>query len=82
MKAKWTAEGEAIRQELNAWIRTSGAYYGVIDFDAAVLDPQRPLWFLPRYDSGDHLHPGDAGYEAMATAVDLELFTVEQHRSR
>ena len=78
----WTAEGEAIRQELNAWIRTGGAYDGVIDFDAAVLDPQRPLWFLPRYDSGDHLHPGDAGYEAMATAVDLELFTVEQHRSR
>ena len=78
----WTAEGEAIRQELNAWIRTSGAYDGVVDFDAAVLDPQRPLWFLPRYDSGDHLHPGDAGYEAMATAVDLELFTVEQHRSR
>ena len=78
----WTAEGEAVRQELNAWIRTSGVYDGVIDFDAAVLDPQRPMWFLPRYDYGDHLHPGDAGYEAMANAIDLELFRVERSRSR
>ena len=70
----WTAEGDATRQALNEWIRTSGAYDAVIDFDAATRDPNRPMWFLPRYDCGDHLHPGDAGYEAMAEAVDLELF--------
>ena len=70
----WTEAGEAKRQALNAWIRTSGAYDGVIDFDAAVRDPGRPTRFRGDLHAGDWLHPSDAGYEAMANAVDLSLF--------
>jgi lysophospholipase L1-like esterase len=72
--AYFTPEGEAKRQALNEWIRTSGAYDGVIDFDKATRDPAAPSKFLPAYDSGDRLHPGDAGYKAMGDAVDLALF--------
>ena len=70
----YTPEGEAKRQALNEWIRTSKAYDGVIDFDKATRDPAAPAKFLPAYDSGDHLHPGDAGYKAMGDAIDLALF--------
>jgi lysophospholipase L1-like esterase len=70
----FTPEGEAKRQALNQWIRTSGAYDAVIDFDAVTRDPAAPSRFLPAYDSGDRLHPGDAGYKAMGEAVDLRLF--------
>jgi lysophospholipase L1-like esterase len=72
--AYYTPEGEAKRQALNEWIRTSKAYDGVIDFDRVTRDPSAPTRFLPAYDSGDHLHPGDAGYKAMGEAVDLALF--------
>jgi len=72
--AYYTPEGEAKRQALNEWIRTSGAYDGVIDFDKVTRDPAAPTKFLPAYDSGDHLHPNDAGYTAMGNAVDLGLF--------
>jgi lysophospholipase L1-like esterase len=72
--AYYTPEGEAKRQALNNWIRTSKAYDGVIDFDMISRDPAAPTKFLPAYDSGDHLHPGDAGYKAMGDAVDLALF--------
>jgi lysophospholipase L1-like esterase len=72
--AYFTAEGEAKRVALNEWIRTSKAYDGVIDFDAAVRDPEHPARFLAAYNSGDNLHPSDAGYKAMAAAVDLGLF--------
>jgi lysophospholipase L1-like esterase len=72
--AYWTAEGEAKRQAVNQWIRTSGAFDGVIDFDMVTRDPAAPTKFLPAHDSGDHLHPGDAGYKAMGEAVDLALF--------
>jgi lysophospholipase L1-like esterase len=72
--AYYTAEGEAKRQALNDWIRTSKAYDGVIDFDRVTRDPSAPTKFLPAYDSGDHLHPGDAGYKTMGEAVDLALF--------
>jgi lysophospholipase L1-like esterase len=72
--AYWTPEGEAKRQALNQWIRTSGAYDRVIDFDQVTRDPAAPTKFIPAYDSGDHLHPGDAGYKAMGEAVDLALF--------
>jgi lysophospholipase L1-like esterase len=72
--AYWTSEGEAKRATLNEWIRTARAYDGVIDFDAAVRDPGAPTKILPQYDSGDHLHPNDAGYQAMGNAVDLSLF--------
>jgi lysophospholipase L1-like esterase len=72
--AYFSPEGEAKRQALNEWIRTSGAYDGVVDMDKATRDPAAPTKFLPAYDSGDHLHPGDAGYKAMGDAVDLALF--------
>lgn len=62
---------ENTRLAVNDFIRHSGAFDGVVDFDAAVRDPQDPLRMLPAYDSGDHLHPGDAGYQAMAAAVNL-----------
>lgn len=68
-----TPEGEAKRQAVNRWIRTSGAFDAVIDFDAVVRNPSRPRRLLPAYDSGDHLHLNDAGYRAMANAVDLAL---------
>jgi lysophospholipase L1-like esterase len=54
---------------------TGGEYDGVIDFDAAVRDPSQAGRMLPAYDSGDHLHPNDAGYQAMANSIDLPLFT-------
>jgi lysophospholipase L1-like esterase len=72
----YTAVGEAKRQAVNQWIRTSKAYDGVIDFDAALRDPAQPTKFLPKYDSGDHLHPSDAGYEVMANTINLELFGI------
>jgi lysophospholipase L1-like esterase len=70
----FSAEGEAKRQALNTWIRNGKEFDGVIDFDVAVRDPEHPSKFLPAYDSGDHLHPGDAGYKAMGEAIDLSLF--------
>jgi lysophospholipase L1-like esterase len=65
---------EASRQAVNAWIRTSGEYDAVIDFDRVTRDPDLPTRLLPLYDSGDHLHPNDAGYAAMGDAIDLKLF--------
>ncbi|MFG3139923.1 SGNH/GDSL hydrolase family protein [Streptomyces sp. NPDC048211] len=62
---------EAKRDAVNAWIRTSGAYDDVVDLDRAVSDPADRDSIAPAYDSGDHLHPGDAGYRAMAEALDL-----------
>jgi lysophospholipase L1-like esterase len=72
--SQYGPETEAKRHGINQWIRTSGAYDGVIDFDAAVRDPAQPTKIQQRYDSGDHLHPNDAGYEAMANSVDMKLF--------
>jgi len=69
-----TPDRLAKRDALNAWIRTSGAYDGVIDFDKATRDPADTTRFLPAYDSGDHLHPSPAGLKAMGEAVDLALF--------
>ncbi|MFB7371353.1 SGNH/GDSL hydrolase family protein [Streptomyces sp. NPDC056222] len=67
-----TPANEAKRDAVNDWIRTSGAYDSVVDFDRAVADPSDPDRMLPAFDSGDHLHPGDAGYRAMAEALDLD----------
>ena len=78
--AYYTPEGEAKRQAINNWIRTSKAYDGVIDFDSATRDPASPGKFLPLYDSGDHLHPNDAGYEAMGKSIDLNLFAPGKKR--
>ena len=66
--------GEAMRQALNQWIRTTKELDGVIDFDKVTRDPANPAMFLPADDSGDHLHPGDAGYKAMGESIDLKLF--------
>ena len=66
--------GEAERQAVNQWIRTTKELDGVIDFDKTTTDPAHPGMFLPADDSGDHLHPGDAGYKAMGDAIDLKLF--------
>jgi lysophospholipase L1-like esterase len=65
----FTTEGEARRQAVNAWIRTSGAFDGVIDFDAAMRDPAHPSHMIPAADSSDNLHPHDAGYTIMARAA-------------
>ena len=70
-----TPEGEAKREAVNAFIRSSGLFDAVLDFDAAVRDPANPTHMLAAYDSGDHLHPNDAGYEAMAYSIDLSLFS-------
>ena len=72
--AYYTEVGEAKRQAVNQWIRTSKAFDAVIDFDAATRDPNDSKKFLAAYDSCDHLHPNDAGYQAMAAAIDLALF--------
>ncbi len=71
----YTPEGEADRQALNQWIRTSGGYDAVVDFDAAIRDPADPTRLLPAYDSGDHLHPNATGYQAMAAEFDLKVLT-------
>jgi lysophospholipase L1-like esterase len=72
--AYYTEAGEAKRQALNEWIRTGKGYDGVIDFDKATRDPGDPKKLLEKYDSCDYLHPSDAGYKAMADAIDLSLF--------
>jgi lysophospholipase L1-like esterase len=73
----YTENGEAIRKAVNDWIRTSGAFDGFVDFEAAVRDPNHPDTFLPADDPGDHLHPNDAGYKVMGDAIDLKLFTLK-----
>jgi lysophospholipase L1-like esterase len=70
----YTPEKETVRQEVNAWIRGSREFDGVIDFDAVLRDPSHPARLLPEYDSGDHLHANDAGYIASANAIPLALF--------
>jgi lysophospholipase L1-like esterase len=65
---------EADRRRINEWIRTSGAFDGVVDFDRATRDPAEPARLSAAVDGGDHLHPSAAGYEVMANAVDLALF--------
>jgi lysophospholipase L1-like esterase len=67
-------EGEVIRTAVNEWIRTSGTFDAVVDFEAATRDSADPKKFKPEFDPGDHLHPNNAGYEAMANAVDLGIF--------
>ena len=67
-------EREAARQTVNDWIRRSGAFDAVIDFDAVLRDPDQPNRLLPSADSGDHLHPNEAGYRLMADAIDLAWF--------
>ena len=70
----FTDRGEQIRDAVNQWILSSGAFDGAIDFDKATRDPDHPLAFAPQFDSGDHLHPKDHGYSAMVDSIDLSLF--------
>ena len=71
----YTPAKEEVRQAVNAWIRSSDEFDGVIDFERAVRDPLHPTRMLPAYDSGDHLHPNDLGMQAMANAIPLEFFS-------
>ena len=75
----WTPAGEAERHAVNDWIRTSGAFDGVIDFAAALADPSRPEVLNPAYDSGDHLHPNSAGYARMADTIRLAMLTAPSY---
>jgi lysophospholipase L1-like esterase len=67
----YSPDKERLRQQLNDWIRTAGAFDAVVDFDAVLRDPARPRRMRAAFDSGDHLHPGDAGYRAMAEAIGI-----------
>src|SRR5262249_27048095 len=69
----WTPTGETKREAVNAWIRHSGAFDGVIDFAKAVADPKDPVILKPNYNSGGPLHPNDAGYQAMANSINLNM---------
>jgi lysophospholipase L1-like esterase len=70
----YSPDKDAQREKVNAWIRTSGAFDAVIDFDKATRDPAHPSRIAASNDSGDHLHPGDAGYKVMGESIDLKLF--------
>jgi lysophospholipase L1-like esterase len=72
--ASASERGEGIRQAANQWIREKGHFVGVVDLDAAIRDAQHPARMKQEYDSGDHIHPNDAGNQAMADAFDLSLF--------
>jgi lysophospholipase L1-like esterase len=72
----WTSQGETGREAINAFIRgSSSGCDAIVDQDTATHDPARPTWYLPAYDSGDHLHPNEAGLQAIANAVDLTIFS-------
>jgi len=73
--AYYTEKGEAIRQAVNQWIRTSGAFDALVDFDAVVRDPKNAKQIRAEFNISDHLHPNDAGYKAMADAIDLAIFS-------
>ena len=70
----YNEKAEQMREAVNEWIRTSGAFDSVIDFDKITRDPQNPQQLNPLYNSGDGLHPNDAGYKAMGDSIDLALF--------
>jgi lysophospholipase L1-like esterase len=71
-------KGEEVRQAVNRWIRTGGAFDAVVDFDKATQDSANLKTFKPAFNNGDHLHPNDAGYKAMAEAIDLKIFTAKK----
>jgi lysophospholipase L1-like esterase len=74
----YTPEKEKIREAVNDWIRANKTADGLIDFDKLLEDPKNPKHINPAYDCGDHLHPNDAGYQAMAKAVDLTVLVPKQ----
>jgi lysophospholipase L1-like esterase len=74
LRGAWTPAREAVRQEVNRWVREGGTFDAVIDFEKALADPEHPSRMLAAYDCGDHLHPSDLGYVKMGEAIDLSLF--------
>jgi len=70
----WNPKREAVRQEVNDWLRKADGFDAIVDFDRALRDPDHPTRMLPIYDCGDHLHPSDLGYRTMGDAIDLSLF--------
>jgi lysophospholipase L1-like esterase len=70
----YTPEKEAVREKINAWILSSGEFDAAVDLDKVLRDPSHPTQILPAYDSGDHLHPNNAGYKAAGDAFPLALF--------
>ena len=70
----FTPSGEEIREQVNSWIRSPGTFDSVVDLDAATRDPAHPSRLRAEFDSGDHVHPNDAGNRAMAAAIDLNAF--------
>ena len=70
--------GEAIRQAVNKWIRSTDAFDAIFDFDKVIRDPEHPTRVRQEYDSGDHIHPSAAGYKAMADLIPLSLLGGEQ----
>ena len=82
--AYYSESGELVRMAVNQWIRASsngaGAFDAVVDFEAATRDPDHPKQLRPGFDNGDHLHPNDAGYQAMANAIDLSIFGLTEPR--
>jgi lysophospholipase L1-like esterase len=77
----YSLDKERLRQRLNDWIRTAGAFDAVVDFDAVLRDPGHPRRLRAAFDSGDHLHPGDAGYRAMAAAIDIAPLLASTEKS-
>ena len=73
LEGYYNPDKEKIREAVNDWIRTSGEFDGVIDFDAVVRDPANPKHTKAEYNSGDNLHPNDAAYEKMAGSIDLGM---------
>jgi lysophospholipase L1-like esterase len=71
----YSEKGEEVRQAVNRWIRTSGAFDAVADFDKATQDSANPKTFKATFNNGDHLHPNDTGYKAMADSIDLRIFS-------
>ena len=72
----YSPEKEIVRQKVNDWIRSSGEFDDVLDFDVVLRDPSHPMRLLPIYDSGDHLHPNNAGYIAAGNAIPLAWLEV------
>jgi lysophospholipase L1-like esterase len=71
----YSAVGDQTREAVNEWIRSGGEFDAVVDFDRALRDPAEPKKLAAAYDSGDHLHPSDAGYAAMSKAFNLSMFS-------